>query len=182
MRGVMRRLSAFDGTMRVSSPPGGPTLVDAGDPVRLVLAEDHALLRDGLIRLLDAHGFTIVAAVDNEPDLVQALGDADASTRPWSTSGSRRRSPTRGCAPPSPPERPVRASRSWCSRSTSSTSTPASSSPAEQGGVGYLLKDRVADVKEFVEGVRRVAAGGTVLDPEVVAALMAGSATSRSTG
>jgi DNA-binding NarL/FixJ family response regulator len=42
-----------------------------------------------------------------------------------------------------------------------------------QGGVGYLLKDRVADVKEFVEGLRRVTAGGTVLDPEVVAALMA---------
>ena len=42
-----------------------------------------------------------------------------------------------------------------------------------QGGVGYLLKDRVADVAEFVDGVRRVAAGGTVLDPEVVAAVMA---------
>ena len=48
-----------------------------------------------------------------------------------------------------------------------------------QGGVGYLLKDRVADVGEFVDAVRRVAAGGTVLDPEVVAALWRGSATSR---
>lgn len=42
-----------------------------------------------------------------------------------------------------------------------------------EGAAGYLLKDRVADVAEFVEGVRRVASGGTVLDPEVVASLMA---------
>ena len=42
-----------------------------------------------------------------------------------------------------------------------------------EGAVGYLLKDRVADVREFVDGVRRVAGGGTVLDPEVVAAVMA---------
>ena len=42
-----------------------------------------------------------------------------------------------------------------------------------EGAVGYLLKDRVADVAEFVDGVRRVAAGGTVLDPEVVATIMA---------
>ena len=42
-----------------------------------------------------------------------------------------------------------------------------------EGSVGYLLKDRVSDVAEFVDGVRRVAAGGTVLDPEVVAAIMA---------
>ena len=48
--------------------------------------------------------------------------------------------------------------------------------------MGYLLKDRVADVAEFVDGVRRVAAGGTVLDPEVVATIMARRARSRSTG
>ena len=51
-----------------------------------------------------------------------------------------------------------------------------------EGAVGYLLKDRVADVAEFVEVVRRVAAGGTVLDPEVVATLLARSTASRSTG
>ena len=52
--GVMRRLAAFDGTMRVSSPAGGPDARHPGGAVRLVLAEDHALLRDGLIRLLEA--------------------------------------------------------------------------------------------------------------------------------
>ena len=56
MRGVMRRLSAFDGTMRVSSPSGGPTDRHPGGAVRLVLAEDHALLRAGLTQLLELSG------------------------------------------------------------------------------------------------------------------------------
>ena len=51
-----------------------------------------------------------------------------------------------------------------------------------EGAVGYLLKDRVSDVAEFVDAVRRVAAGGTVLDPEVVAACWPDARASRSTG
>ena len=140
--------------------------------MRLVLAEDHALLRDGLIRLLDAHGFTIVAAVDNEPDLVQALAGptveaavVDVRLPPTFTDeGLRAAIAVRAARPGFPVLVLSQYVEHLYARELLASG---------QGGVGYLLKDRVADVKEFVEGVRRVAAGGTVLDPEVVAALMA---------
>jgi len=139
--------------------------------VRLVLAEDHALLRDGLIRLLDAHGFTIVAAVDNEPDLVQALADptveaavVDVRLPPTFTDEGLRAAIALRAARPGFPVLVL----SQYVEHLYARELLASG----QGGVGYLLKDRVADVKEFVEGIRRVTAGGTVLDPEVVAALM----------
>ncbi len=140
--------------------------------MRLVLAEDHALLRDGLIRLLDAHGFTIVAAVDNEPDLVQALADptveaavVDVRLPPTLTDeGLRAAIAVRAARPGFPVLVLSQYVEHLYARELLASG---------QGGVGYLLKDRVADVKEFVEGVHRVAAGGTVLDPEVVAALMA---------
>jgi DNA-binding NarL/FixJ family response regulator len=140
--------------------------------VRLVLAEDHALLRDGLIRLLEAHGFTIAAAVDNEPGLAQALGDptvdaavVDVRLPPTFTDEGLRAAITARTARPGFPVLVL----SQYVEHLYARELLASG----QGGVGYLLKDRVADVTEFVEGVRRVAAGGTVLDPEVVAALMA---------
>ena len=140
--------------------------------MRLVLAEDHALLRDGLIRLLDAHGFTIVAAVDNEPDLVQALADptveaavVDVRLPPTFTDEGLRAAIALRAARPGFPVLVL----SQYVEHLYARELLASG----QGGVGYLLKDRVADVKEFVEGIRRVTAGGTVLDPEVVAALMA---------
>jgi DNA-binding NarL/FixJ family response regulator len=140
--------------------------------VRLVLAEDHALLRDGLIRLLDAHGFTIVAAVDNEPDLVQALADptveaavVDVRLPPaFTDEGLRAAIAVRAGRPGFPVLVLSQYVEHLYARELLASG---------QGGVGYLLKDRVGDVKEFVEGVRRVAAGGTVLDPEVVASLMA---------
>jgi DNA-binding NarL/FixJ family response regulator len=140
--------------------------------VRLVLAEDHALLRDGLIRLLDAHGFTIVAAVDNEPDLVQALADptvaaavVDVRLPPTFTDeGLRAAIAVRAARPGFPVLVLSQYVEHLYARELLASG---------QGGVGYLLKDRVSDVKEFVEGLRRVTAGGTVLDPEVVAALMA---------
>src|SRR6185437_8283952 len=72
---------------------------------------------------------------------------ATPPTWPWSTSACRRPSPTRGCGP-----------RSACA-----------------AGIGYLLKDRVADVADFVEALVRVASGGTALDPEVVTQLMGAS-------
>ena len=62
--------------------------------------------------------------------------------------------------------------RSWCSPSTSRSATPPTCSAPAAEGVGYLLKDRVADVGEFLDAVRRVAAGGTAIDPEVVAQLL----------
>ncbi len=140
--------------------------------MRLVLAEDHALLRDGLIRLLEAHGFTIAAAVDNEPELARALTDptveaavVDVRLPPTFTDEGLRAAIAARTARPGFPVLVL----SQYVEHLYARELLASG----EGGVGYLLKDRVADVTEFVEGVRRVAAGGTVLDPEVVAALMA---------
>jgi len=140
--------------------------------VRLVLAEDHALLRDGLIRLLEAHGFTIAAAVDNEADLTAALADPTAEAAvvdvrlppSFTDEGLRAAIAVRAARPGFPVLVLSQYVEHLYARELLASG---------QGGVGYLLKDRVADVTEFVEGLRRVAAGGTVLDPEVVAALMA---------
>lgn len=140
--------------------------------MRLVLAEDNALLRDGLIRLLEATGFTIVAAVDNAPDLDQALTDpsvdaavVDVRMPPsFTDEGLRCVIAARAARPALPVVVLSQYVEQLYARELLSTG---------QGAVGYLLKERVADVREFVDAVRRVAAGGTVLDPEVVAALMA---------
>jgi len=140
--------------------------------VRLVLAEDHALLRDGLIRLLEAHGFTIVAAVDNEPDLVQALADptveaavVDVRLPPaFTDEGLRAAIAVRVARPGFPVLVLSQYVEQLYARELLS---------GGDGAVGYLLKDRVSDVGRFVESVRQVAGGGTVMDPEVIAALVA---------
>jgi DNA-binding NarL/FixJ family response regulator len=140
--------------------------------VRLVLAEDHALLRDGLIRILEAHGFTILAAVDNAPELDAALADPaaeaavlDVRLRPSFTDeglraaiGSRSRRPGF----------PVMVLSQYVEHLYARELLASG-----DGAIGYLLKDRVADVGEFVDGVRRVIDGGTVIDPEVIASIMA---------
>jgi DNA-binding NarL/FixJ family response regulator len=140
--------------------------------VRLVLAEDHALLRDGLIRILEAHGFTILAAVDNAPELDAALADPaaeaavlDVRLRPSFTDeglraaiGSRSRRPGF----------PVMVLSQYVEHLYARELLASG-----DGAIGYLLKDRVSDVGDFVDGVRRVIAGGTVIDPEVIASIMA---------
>ncbi len=140
--------------------------------MRVVLAEDHALLRDGLIRLLEANGFTIVAAVDSAPALEQALTDptldaavVDVRLPPTFTDEGLRAAIAARAARPGFPVMVL----SQYVEQLYARELLASG----EGAVGYLLKDRVADVGEFVEGVRRVAAGGTVLDPEVIATIMA---------
>jgi DNA-binding NarL/FixJ family response regulator len=140
--------------------------------VRLVLAEDHALLRAGLIQLLELQGFTIQAAVDNEADLERALQDPDADAAvldvrlpPTHTDeGLRAAIAVRAARPGFPVMVLSQFVEHLYARELLASG---------EGAVGYLLKDRVSDVAEFVDGVRRVAAGGTVLDPEVVAAIMA---------
>ena len=87
MLGVMRRLAAFDGTTQRLEPGRRPDHRHPGGSVRLVLAEDHALLRAGLIQLLEGNGFTILHAVDNAPAL-----DAGAA-RPGRRGGRARRTP-----------------------------------------------------------------------------------------
>jgi DNA-binding NarL/FixJ family response regulator len=140
--------------------------------VRLVLAEDHALLRAGLIQLLEMADFTILHAVDNAPDLERALQDPDAEAAvldvrlpPTQTDEGLRAAIT---ARESRPGFPVMVLSQFVEHLYARELLASG-----EGSVGYLLKDRVSDVEEFVDGVRRVAAGGTVLDPEVVAAIMA---------
>ena len=140
--------------------------------MRLVLAEDHALLRDGLIRLLEANGFTVLSAVDNAVSLEQALLDPEAEAAvvdvrlppTFTDEGLRAAIAVREKRPGFPVMVLSQYVEHLYARELLASG---------EGAVGYLLKDRVSDVAEFVEGVRRVAAGGTVLDPEVIATIMA---------
>ena len=142
--------------------------------MRVVIAEDLALLRDGLTRLLTESGFEVVAAVEDGAGPRARGRWATSRTSASSTCGCRRRSPTRACAPRSRraramPGLPVLVLSQYVEQ------TYAAELLADgRGGVGYLLKDRVADVREFVDAVRRVAEGGTAMDPEVVAQLLGG--------
>ncbi len=140
--------------------------------MRLVIAEDHALLRDGLIRLLEAHDFTILAAVDNAPSLERALLDPDADGAvvdvrmppTFTDEGLRAALAVRETRPAFPVMVLSQYVEQLYARELLASG---------EGAVGYLLKDRVSDVAEFVDGVRRVVAGGTVIDPEVIAGIMA---------
>jgi len=142
--------------------------------VRLVLAEDHALLRAGLIQLLEANGFTVLHAVDNAPDLAEALLDPEAEVAVVDV----RLPPTQTdeglvaaiAARTARPGFPVMVLSQYVEQLYARELLASG-----EGAIGYLLKDRVADVAEFVDAVRRVAAGGTALDPEVVGQLIARS-------
>ncbi|TDD33170.1 response regulator transcription factor [Actinomadura sp. KC06] len=139
--------------------------------MRVVIAEDLALLRDGLIRLLGAFGFEVVEAVDNGPSLQRALTThrpdvavVDVRLPPTFTDeGLRAALEARREIPGLPVLVLSQHVEQLYARELLSDST---------GGIGYLLKDRVSDVKVFVEAVRRVADGGTALDPDVVAQLL----------
>ncbi|MFL6075551.1 MAG: LuxR C-terminal-related transcriptional regulator [Mycobacteriales bacterium] len=140
--------------------------------MRVVIAEDLALLRDGLIRLLEAHGFEVVASVDEGPDLVDALvthrpdvAVVDVRLPPTFTDeGLRAALEARRRLPGLPVLVLSQYVEQLYARELLSDTA---------GGVGYLLKDRVSDVRQFVDAVRRVADGGTAMDPEVIAALLA---------
>ena len=140
--------------------------------MRVVIAEDLALLRDGLIRIFQAYDFEVVAAVDNAPSLVRALIEhrpdvavVDVRLPPsFTDEGVRAAIEVRAQIPGLPVLVLSQYVEQLYARELMSD---------RAGAVGYLLKDRVSDVGEFIETVRRVAAGGTVMDPEVVAALLA---------
>jgi DNA-binding NarL/FixJ family response regulator len=138
--------------------------------VRVVIAEDLALLRDGLTRLLRDNGFDVVGAVRDGDGLVHAV----RLERPDVAIVDIR-------LPPTFRDEGLRAALEL-RQSVPGTAILVVSQYVEptyatelladgRGGVGYLLKDRIMDVAEFVEAVRRVAAGGTALDPQVVAQL-----------
>jgi DNA-binding NarL/FixJ family response regulator len=140
--------------------------------VRVVIAEDLFLLRDGLTRMLQAHGLEITAAVDNGADLLAAV----AKDRPDVAIVDVR-------LPPSFTDEGIRAALA-ARREVPGLPVLVLSQYVEQlyarellasgsGGIGYLLKDRVFDSAQFVDAVRRVAGGGTAMDPEVIARLLA---------
>ncbi len=139
--------------------------------MRVVLAEDLALLRDGLIRLLEAHDFEVVEAVDNGPSLLRALTThrpdiavVDVRLPPTFTDeGLRAAIEARQQIPGLPVLVLSQYVEQLYARELLADRT---------GGVGYLLKDRVFDVKQFLDAVRQVAGGGTAMDPEVVAQLL----------
>jgi DNA-binding NarL/FixJ family response regulator len=140
--------------------------------VRVVIAEDSVLLREGLARLLDEAGFEVVDAVGDGEQLLRSVGDH----RPDVVVADVR-------MPPTHRDEGLRAAlvirQRWPETAVLVLSQYVEERYAtellagETRGVGYLLKDRVADVEEFTEALRRVGRGGTALDPEVVSQLLA---------
>ena len=140
--------------------------------MRVVIAEDQFLLRDGLIRLLEAYEFEVAAAVDNGDDLLAAV----RASRPDVAVVDVR-------LPPTFTDEGLRAALQ-ARRELPGLPVLVLSQYVEQlyarelladgaGAVGYLLKDRVLDGGQFADAVKRVAEGGTVMDPEVIARLLA---------
>jgi DNA-binding NarL/FixJ family response regulator len=136
-----------------------------------VIAEDLALLRDGLTRLLRDNGFEVVAAVGDGDALVHRvlLEEPDIAIVDIRLPPTFRDEGLRAA---------LEARRRRPETAILIVSQYVEHAYADElladgrGGIGYLLKDRIMDVGEFVEAVRRVAAGGTALDPEVVAQLV----------
>ncbi len=140
--------------------------------MRVVIAEDLFLLRDGLTRLLQAHGLDVTAAVDNGKDLLAVL----TADKPDVAVVDVR-------LPPTFTDEGLRAALA-ARREVPGLPVLVLSQYVEQlyarellagggGGIGYLLKDRVFDSAQFVDAVHRVAGGGTAMDPEVIARLLA---------
>jgi DNA-binding NarL/FixJ family response regulator len=139
--------------------------------VRVVLAEDLFLLRDGLTRLLTAHDFEIAAAVDNAPSLLCALLEqrpdvavVDVRLPPaFADDGLQAALAARREVPGLPVLLLSQYVEQLYARELLAD---------QAGAVGYLLKDRVFNDDQFVDAVRTVAGGGTVMDPEVVTKLL----------
>ncbi len=129
------------------------------------------LLREGLARLIEDSGATVVAAVGDGPALVEAVVEhrPDVSVVDVRMPPTQRDEGLRAAieARRRVPGTPVLVLSQYVERQYASELLAGGAA-----GVGYLLKDRVADVREFMDALRRVAAGGTALDPEVVAQLM----------
>lgn len=139
--------------------------------MRVVIAEDSVLLREGIARLLRDAGLEVVTIVGDGPGLIAAVEEqrpdisiVDVRMPPdYRDEGLRAAIEARGRVPDSP----VLVLSQYVEERYASELLESGA-----GGVGYLLKDRVADVNDFIRAVRQVAAGGVVLDPEVVTQLM----------
>ncbi|GIH06626.1 DNA-binding response regulator [Rhizocola hellebori] len=139
--------------------------------MRVVIGEDSVLLREGLVRLLDTSGFEVVAAAGEAETTLSKVEELQPDLVILDVR-----------MPPSFTDEGLRAAlvvrRQWPAIAVLVLSQYVEERYATEllsghtSRVGYLLKDRVADVGEFLEALRRVAAGGTVLDPEVVSQLL----------
>lgn len=139
--------------------------------LRVIIADDGVLLREGLVRLLTEHGHDVVAAVGDGPALIAAAGEltpdicvVDVRMPPSHTDEGLRAAVAIRAARPGAP---VLVLSQYVEVSYADDLLA-----DRRGAVGYLLKDRVAAIGEFLSSLDRVAAGGTVLDPEVVAQLL----------
>jgi DNA-binding NarL/FixJ family response regulator len=139
--------------------------------MRVVIADDAVLLREGLIRLIEENGHTVLAAVGDGPALVAAIADhkpdvsiVDVRMPPSHTDeGLRAAVEARAQVPGTP----ILVLSQYVEVSYADDLLA-----DRAGGVGYLLKDRVSEIAEFLDALDRVAGGGTVLDPEVVGQLL----------
>ncbi|OKI46828.1 response regulator [Micromonospora sp. CB01531] len=140
--------------------------------MRVVIAEDLALLRDGLTRILDAYGYKVVEAVADGPSVLPALtrhrpdvAVLDVRLPPTFTDeGLQAALAARAQLPGLPVLVLSQHVEQLYARELLAD---------RAGGVGYLLKDRVSNVGQFIDAVQRVAGGGMVMDPEVVSQLLA---------
>ena len=139
--------------------------------MRVAIAEDSVLLREGLVRLIEAAGLPVVGTAGDVAELDHLLATVEADIVVLDVR-----------MPPTYTDEGIRAALALQQRVPPVAVLVLSQYVEERyasdllsrgtGGIGYLLKDRVADVEQFIESLRRVAAGGTALDPEVVAQLM----------
>ena len=181
--GIRARVNAVDGVLGVTSPDGGPTTI-------IVEIPRHAERRGRQDR--NRHGDAPSARSSPTTPCCSATASSGCSPTPASTSSPRsatpmrcstrspsthpicasstcacrRPTPTRACGPRSRSGAGTRASPCSCCRSTSRSATPVSSWPATRPVSGYLLKDRVIDVGDFVASLRRVAAGAARSTPK----------------
>jgi DNA-binding NarL/FixJ family response regulator len=139
--------------------------------VRVVIAEDLFLLRDGLTRLLEAHGMRVTAAVETGEGLLASVtadrpdvAIVDVRLPPTFTDEGLRAALT---ARSQVPGLPVLVLSQYVEQLYARELLAGGT-----GGIGYLLKDRVLNGAQFADAVRRVARGGTALDPEVIAHLV----------
>jgi DNA-binding NarL/FixJ family response regulator len=141
-------------------------------PIRIVLAEDSLLLREGIARILTDAGFAVTAQVGTADELLAVV----RSQRPDVAVVDIR-------MPPTHTDEGLRAAEAIRAEHGSAVGVLVLSQYVETtfalrlvtegaGGVGYLLKDRVADLDDIADAVRRVARGGSVIDPEIVAQLV----------
>ncbi|MBC2873853.1 MULTISPECIES: LuxR C-terminal-related transcriptional regulator [Streptomyces] len=139
--------------------------------MRVVIAEDLFLLRDGLVRLLEAYDFEVVAAVESGPELSRALSElrpdvavVDVRLPPsFTDEGLQCALAARRAVPGQPVLVLSQHVEQLYAQELLADGT---------GGIGYLLKDRVFDAEQFVDAVRRVAGGGTAMDPQVISQLL----------